>query len=273
MEFMFRYAKSVYGQDQLLGASWDLIWWFTGATLAMIVADGLFRLAFVRKPKPVNPPSAEKIIRHKGFDRLYHWLLAACVLVLIVTAFAPILDWKFEWVTPHWIAGVMLTGLVAVHIVRAFLVHEIMSMVITPADIATTWQGAMKSLGRLNGSVRKPGKYSLMQKTYHFAVGGLVLVMIGTGLVMFAKIDTRFWQRNPYMLDADNWGLIYAAHGLCAMAIFTIVAIHIYLGLRPDKWKVNRSMFTGDMARSDYLEDHDPARWSPTAQGKRADRS
>jgi len=28
---LLRYATSVYGQTVLVGASWDLIWWFTGA--------------------------------------------------------------------------------------------------------------------------------------------------------------------------------------------------------------------------------------------------
>ncbi|HET6197882.1 MAG TPA: hypothetical protein VFE12_19115 [Acetobacteraceae bacterium] len=34
---LFRYATSVYGQTVLLGASWDLIWWFVGAGAAFIV--------------------------------------------------------------------------------------------------------------------------------------------------------------------------------------------------------------------------------------------
>ena len=35
---LFRYATSVYGQSVLVGASWDLIWWFIGAGA---VSDGL----------------------------------------------------------------------------------------------------------------------------------------------------------------------------------------------------------------------------------------
>jgi len=34
---LFRYASSVYGQTVLVGASWDLIWWFAGAGMAFIV--------------------------------------------------------------------------------------------------------------------------------------------------------------------------------------------------------------------------------------------
>ena len=33
---LFRYATSVYGQTLLVGASWDLIWWFVGAGVAFI---------------------------------------------------------------------------------------------------------------------------------------------------------------------------------------------------------------------------------------------
>jgi hypothetical protein len=34
---LFRYATNVYGQTVLVGASWDLIWWFVGAGAAFIV--------------------------------------------------------------------------------------------------------------------------------------------------------------------------------------------------------------------------------------------
>ena len=35
---LFRYATSVYGQSVLVGASWDLIWWFVSAGAAFIAA-------------------------------------------------------------------------------------------------------------------------------------------------------------------------------------------------------------------------------------------
>jgi formate dehydrogenase subunit gamma len=263
MEFMFRYATSVYGEEQLIGASWDLIWWFAGAAAIYIAVDLVFRLLFVRKSKPAAPDDGARVLRHKLIDRVYHWTMAACVLTVAFTAFAPILDWKFEWVTAHWIAGALLSLLVMIHIVRAVVFQDRWAMMITPADVAASLDGVRKTFGKLSGAARKPGKYTLMQKAYHLGVGGLLLAMIVTGLTMFAKIDTTFWQRNPYILATETWGYVYAAHGLCAMAVLAIVAIHIYLGVRPDKWFVNRSMFTGRMAKRDYLAHHDPARWSP----------
>ena len=35
---LFRYSRSIYGgQNQLIGASWDLLPWFVGAALAFII--------------------------------------------------------------------------------------------------------------------------------------------------------------------------------------------------------------------------------------------
>jgi hypothetical protein len=44
---VFRYASDVYGQTVLVGASWDLIWWFVGAGAAFIVLHALIS-AFMR---------------------------------------------------------------------------------------------------------------------------------------------------------------------------------------------------------------------------------
>src|SRR5271163_5165652 len=115
MDF-FRYATSVYGQSVLLGASWDLFQWFAGAAGVFIVADILWRVVAGAKP-PAPPVAADgpPVLRHKLPDRLYHWTMAVAVLTLLFTAFAPILGWKFEWVTAHWIAGIVLAILVVIH--------------------------------------------------------------------------------------------------------------------------------------------------------------
>ena len=41
---LFRYASSVYGQTVLVGASWDLIWWFVGAGVAFIVVHAAVKV-------------------------------------------------------------------------------------------------------------------------------------------------------------------------------------------------------------------------------------
>ena len=42
---LFRYATSVYGQSVLVGASWDLIWWFVGAGAAFIAVHAAVKAA------------------------------------------------------------------------------------------------------------------------------------------------------------------------------------------------------------------------------------
>ena len=60
------------------------------------------------------------IIRHTLTDRLFHWSMALCVLVLLATAFLPIIGIKFKWVTIHWVSGLILTAVVLFHIGRIF---------------------------------------------------------------------------------------------------------------------------------------------------------
>ena len=40
--------------------------------------------------------------------------------------------------------------------------------------------------------------------------------LVATGLLMLAKLDTPFWQRNPYWLSETTWGIVYTIHGICA---------------------------------------------------------
>lgn len=40
---LFRYATSIYGQKQLIGASWDLLIWFAGAGAAFILVHALVK--------------------------------------------------------------------------------------------------------------------------------------------------------------------------------------------------------------------------------------
>lgn len=39
---LFRYSKSIYGgQDQLIGASWDLLPWLVGAAVVFIILHAI----------------------------------------------------------------------------------------------------------------------------------------------------------------------------------------------------------------------------------------
>ncbi len=206
-----------------------------------------------------NPASqrAGRILRHKLADRIYHWLMATAVLILLGSAFLPIFGWKFAWLDLHWITGVVLTIAVLYHIIRAIGWQKFSAMVVDRQDV----KNLMRDAALAGGQPGKPGKYSIAQKLYHLAIAVLILGAIGTGLLMLRKIDTPFWQRDPYWFDDAGWGVIYAIHGFVAMALVTMIMIHIYFALRPDEWRLTRSMFRGWITSKEYLDHHDPERW------------
>jgi formate dehydrogenase gamma subunit len=210
--------------------------------------------------------SAERVVRHRLPDRLYHWATAAAVLTLLVTGFLPILGWKFEWVTAHWITGVVLAGLVVYHIVRATMWLDFWSMVPDFEDLRSGWRAVNEAIGRRGPAPRKPGKYSILQKAYHLLIAIVVLALVATGLLMLLKIDTPLWRRNPYWFSDHQWGVIYAIHDLCAMAVITLLMAHIYFAFRPEKAWMTWSMIRGWISLADYRTHHDPARW-PQQQG------
>jgi formate dehydrogenase subunit gamma len=203
----------------------------------------------------------ERVRRHRLVDRLYHWLMAACVLILLATAFLPIIGVKFDWLGLHWMTGVVLAVLVVYHIVRASIWQSLRSMMIDTADIANGWLRLAGVFGAAVAPPGKPGKYNGLQKLYHAGVAALVLAIVASGLLMLLKIDTPFWRRNPYWFADYSWGVIYAVHGLAAMALLTMIMIHIYFAIRPDEWWLTRSMFRGWITRREYDAHHDKARW------------
>lgn len=188
---------------------------------------------------------ADRILRHKAIDRAFHWITAVAVLVLLATGLLPVVGVEFPWVTIHWVTGVVLAAAVLFHIIRASFWQRLRCMWINARDLRPG----------------KAAKYTLAQKLMHLALSVVVLVAVGTGLVMMAKIDTPLWKRDPYLLDASTWGVIYVLHGLAALAALTLIIIHIYFGLIPEKRMYLRAMVRGWVHRDELLAEHDPERW------------
>jgi cytochrome b subunit of formate dehydrogenase len=209
---------------------------------------------------PGGAPSAGKIVRHALADRVFHWVSAGCVLTLLGTAFLPILGLAFGWVTIHWVAGLVLSAAVLFHIVRVLWRRTLGAMWVGAADVGDALAVARATL-RLRAVVRKVGKYSIAQKLIHHAFAVVVLTTIVTGALMLARIDTPWWQRNPYWLADATWGIVYVLHGLAALVLITMVMVHVYFALRPEKWLYTRSMVRGWITRTEFDEHHDPERW------------
>ncbi len=214
----------------------------------------------VVEPKP-EPCDERYIIRHALIDRLFHWISAVAVLVLLLTAFLPILGIKFSWITTHWVSGFILTAAVVAHLIRAIFWQSFRDIHFGLRDIreltaTLTW------LFRLSDNhPSKPGKYSPAQKLMHLSVTLTVLVALITGLMMMVKIDTPWWDRDLYWLSDQSWGIVYVLHGFSALFLMAIVMIHIYFAFRREKLMYTRSMISGTLSMTEYKDQHDPQRW------------
>jgi formate dehydrogenase subunit gamma len=203
----------------------------------------------------------QRITRHALADRAMHWLIALCVLVLLGTAFLPILGLDFSWVLIHWVTGCLLIALVLVHIVRALIWKDLGSVWIKSQDIKDACAIAAKALRMRVAPIRKSGKYSFAQKFIHLAFAIVVLAALVSGGLMMVKIDTPWWDRNPFWLADQTWAVVYITHGLAALFLITMVMAHVYFALRPEKWSFLRSMIKGWITRAEYERQHDPKRW------------
>lgn len=234
-------------------------------------------MADSRPPAGQDGP-AGRVIRHFLADRLFHWIMAISVLILIATGFLPkpeiygyqfnwgLLGYELNWVPIHWVTGLLLTAAVVFHIVRASIWQSLAAILPGPRDAADAWRIACRAIADRESPPVRQGKYSLAQKLYHLAITVIVLTLIVTGLLMLAKIDTSYWQRNPYFLSSYGWGIVYVLHGYAAMALITLLILHVYFALRPEKLFFTRSMIVGWITGDEYRKTFDD-RWQPEQKG------
>ncbi|MGQ4807277.1 hypothetical protein NKDENANG_00621 [Candidatus Entotheonellaceae bacterium PAL068K] len=282
MEWL-RWQKNPWGQEILRGLAWDLAWL---AMVAGLLAVAVHMLLYVWRWRPkvvaeaVSPEDTvevpgldrqrlhgpDRVLRHTLASRLFHWSMAASVFILLFTAFLPILGLKFSWVTPHWIAGLVLSAAILFHIVHASFWKGLGFMWITPRDLRDGWLVLRQIVGLAEPAPGKPGKNPLENKLFHHLTSLATLATIVTGLMMMVRVDTPFWRRNPYLLPDSTWGVIYVVHGAASVALITLIIAHIYFAIRPEKRWITRSMLVGWIPLHRYLEHHDPERWPVVPQ-------
>lgn len=187
----------------------------------------------------------ERIERHAPVDRAFHWLTALTLFVLLVTGLLPVIGIRFAWVEIHWIAGIALTILVLFHIVRSLVWQQ----------LRTIWVHA-SDLGELTGK-QSPGKYTIAQKLMHHAFTVALLTAVVTGVMMLAKVRTPFLQRDPYLFTEKTWGIIHVLHDFSAFLSVTLIIIHVYFSLLPEKQMYLRAMVRGWITREELKEHHD----------------
>jgi formate dehydrogenase gamma subunit len=204
---------------------------------------------------------SDRVLRHQLIDRIFHWTTAACFFVLLATGLLPIFGIKFNWLTPHWVAGVVLTTAVVLHIAGAFRARHVRYMWVSLREFITSLAQVFAVISGKNAHASKPGKYSVAQKMMHFAAIVIVFTAVGTGIIMMIGIDTPFWERDPYFVTEQTRGLIFVAHGFATLLSITMIMVHVYFAARPEKRYFMRSMIDGWISSRDYEDNHDVELW------------
>jgi cytochrome b subunit of formate dehydrogenase len=272
---IIEWATSPLGQSVPIHIAWVLIWVALIAGMLFLVVHAIYVRYFAKEKAfaavPLPPVAANlpaRIPRHSLAARLFHWIMAAAMLVLLFTAFLPKVGVPFNWVAYHWIAGAVLTISVLFHIVHATFFMDFWSIWPDRADLEDGWNRLRGFLGKSTSPPRKFAKYPLENKLYHGVVMLTGLAVIVTGLFMMFRVRTIFFPRNPYLFTDMTWGLMYVLHGLAGVGFITLVIVHIYFAVRPEKLPITASMIVGSMSREFYLQEHDPRRWVVAPQSQ-----
>jgi formate dehydrogenase subunit gamma len=268
MDFV-RWGLNPWGQNILTHVSWTLFWASLFAGLTFLVAHGSYMLLSAHRKRPQTetdrleaahanlPP---RIQRHSMMARAFHWVMAAAMFGLLLTAFLPVAGVKFAWVTWHWIAGLVLTASIVFHIVHASLWLDFWSIWVGPKDLPELKAEILRELGH-DVPGPKSGKYPLGNRLYHTAIVLAALSAVATGVLMMSRVRTPLFTRNPYLFSDAAWGFTYVTHGVAGVGLVGLVIAHVYFAVRPEKWWITKSMIFGWITRRQYLEHHEPERW------------
>ncbi len=250
-----------WGREVPLHIAFWLLWAALFCGLAFMAVHALW---LHLRPKSTEEPRAipavpEKVTRHSLPARIFHWVMAASVLVLLFSAFLPRAGVRFAWVGLHWGAGIVLVLALLFHLVHSLFFLDYRSILPEKSEL-------MRIFSR-SGPVReKAGKYPFANKLYHLAASLCGVCAAATGVLMMSRVHTPFFTRNPYLFSDMTWGVIYLLHGFSGVALIALVMVHVYFALRPEKLPLTKAMISGSLSRAYYLKHHDPKRWGPVGQ-------
>jgi len=269
---IIEWARSPWGQDIPIHIAFYLIWVSAIAGFIFLIVHSIW-VRYFAKPEEFagNTPVAvaarlpEKIERHSLAARLFHWIMAASMFALLITAFLPRVGVRFPWVTYHWIAGIVLIVSIIFHIIHATFFMDFWSIWPDKTDIADAGNRLRRALDESAPPPRRFAKYPLENKMYHGVIVLTGLATAITGGFMMSRVRTPLFTRNPYLFGDMTWGMMYVLHGLAGVGLIALIMIHVYFAVRPEKLDITKSMIFGSMSREHYLEHHDPTRWAPEA--------
>lgn len=268
MDFL-TWGRNPWGQWVLTHISWNLFWASLFGGVLFLVAHASYMVLSAHRKRAAHETDAleaarkdlpAKIDRHSLAARLFHWVMAAAMFVLLFTAFLPIAGIRFPWVMWHWIAGLVLTASILFHIIHASFWLDFWSIWVGPKDIPELKAEILREFGHeVEGP--KSGRYPLGNRLYHTMIVVAGLAVVATGVCMMVRVETPFFTRNPYLFGDVTWGFTYVTHGLAGVGLVGLVIAHVYFAVRPENWWITKSMILGWITRRQYLEHHDPERW------------
>jgi cytochrome b subunit of formate dehydrogenase len=265
------WATSPWGQHVPIHIAWFLIWVAVIAGLSFFVVHAIYVRYFAQEEEfaggaapEVAALVPERVPRHSLAARLFHWIMAASMFTLLFTAFLPKVGIRFNWITYHWIAGTVLTISIVFHVIHASFWLDFWSIWPDKADLEDAVRRVRRFMGHFVPPPRRFAKYPLENKLYHGAIVATGLSVILTGVFMMFRVRTIFFPRNPYLFGDMTWGMMYVLHGLAGVGLITLVMVHVYFAVRPEKLDITKSMIFGSMKRDFYLKHYDPQRWTIT---------
>jgi cytochrome b subunit of formate dehydrogenase len=241
MDFL-TWGRSPWGEEILTHISWALLWASLFAGVAFLVAHASYMVLSPHRKRhatetdaleAARPDLPARIARHSLAARLFHWVMAAAMFVLLFTAFLPIVGIQFPWVTWHWVAGLVLTGSILFHIVHATVWLDFWSIWVGPKDLPEFKAEILREMGH-DVPGPKPGKYPLGNRLYHLVIVIAAVAVIVTGLFMMSRIRTPLFTRNPYLFGDATWGVTYVLHGMAGVALVGLVIAHVYFAVSPE---------------------------------------
>jgi formate dehydrogenase subunit gamma len=191
-----------------------------------------------------------EVLRFDRIERAAHWLTALLVLVLIVTgailyipSFSVVVGRRLLIEDIHIYTGLAVFAPLAVSIAGSWgrmLRRDLVAMNrMSKRELAWLW-----SLGRQNRAAI--GKFNPGQKLNTFAVGGLLTVLLGTGLILrWGNFVSVSWRTSATFV-----------HDWFALAITAVILGHVAFALTHPA--ALRSMFTGRVT-SRWAKKHAPA--------------
>jgi hypothetical protein len=208
---LLRWGRSPWGEWVLTHVSWSLFWASLFAGVLFFVAHASYMLFSAHRKRTSAETDAleaqfkslpPKIERHNLSARLFHWIMAAAMFVLLFTAFLPIAGVKFAWVQWHWIAGLVLMPRSCSTSCTTFFL-DFWSIWVGPGHRA---EGCSASSAASQAEVRQVPRWATGSIT------AIVFAGLGasiTGALMIPRIRTSLVARNPC---CDRRGL---GHHLC----------------------------------------------------------